>query len=107
MLQVSAIGYEVHGLAKWTRYSFRIEAMGVNGPGLSSESVIVRTLSDVPSSAPINIVAEAISSDVNIALFIIFVTMTFVLIAHLLFAVDYCKMGATSDGASQRRNRWL
>ncbi|VDN01816.1 unnamed protein product [Thelazia callipaeda] len=54
--------YTLHGMEKYVEYIIRVEAEGVNGAGLSSESVIVRTLSDLPSQPPDNVQAEAVSN---------------------------------------------
>uniref|UniRef100_A0A183ELR1 Fibronectin type-III domain-containing protein n=1 Tax=Gongylonema pulchrum TaxID=637853 RepID=A0A183ELR1_9BILA len=54
--------YTLHGMDKYVEYSIRVEAEGVNGAGLSSEPVTVRTLSDLPSEAPSDVRAEAVSS---------------------------------------------
>lgn len=44
--------YTLHGMEKYVEYIIRVEAEGVNGAGLSSEPIIVRTLSDLPSLPP-------------------------------------------------------
>lgn len=47
--------YTLHGMEKYVEYIIRVEAEGINGAGLSSEPVIVRTLSDLPSRPPNNV----------------------------------------------------
>lgn len=60
--------YILHGMEKYTDYIIRVEAEGVNGAGLSSEPVLVRTLADIPSVPP---------SDVRLVLsFRLFVLIT-------------------------------
>uniref|UniRef100_A0A915Q3T3 Neogenin n=1 Tax=Setaria digitata TaxID=48799 RepID=A0A915Q3T3_9BILA len=54
--------YTLHGMEKYVEYIIRVEAEGVNGAGLSSEPITVRTLSDLPSLAPGDVRAEAIST---------------------------------------------
>ncbi|VDK49439.1 unnamed protein product [Anisakis simplex] len=54
--------YTLHGMDKYVEYVIRVEAEGSNGAGLSSEPVIVRTLSDLPSMPPADVRAEAASS---------------------------------------------
>lgn len=62
LITTSTTNYVLHGMDKYTGYQIRIEAEGTNGSGLSSDTVRVRTLSDEPSSPPVNIRAEADSS---------------------------------------------
>uniref|UniRef100_A0A914DYB5 Neogenin n=1 Tax=Acrobeloides nanus TaxID=290746 RepID=A0A914DYB5_9BILA len=50
--------YTLHGMEKNTEYKIRVEAEGQNGAGLSSDTLNVRTLTDVPSSAPQNVRIE-------------------------------------------------
>uniref|UniRef100_A0A0N4W6J0 Down syndrome cell adhesion molecule-like protein Dscam2 n=1 Tax=Haemonchus placei TaxID=6290 RepID=A0A0N4W6J0_HAEPC len=59
---ISSTAYTLHGMEKFTEYQIRVEAEGENGSGLSSYPLKVRTLSDIPSSPPRDIVAEAASS---------------------------------------------
>ncbi|KJH53367.1 fibronectin type III domain protein [Dictyocaulus viviparus] len=59
---ISSTAYTLHGMEKFTEYQIRVEAEGENGSGLSSDPLNVRTLSDVPSSPPRDIVAETLSS---------------------------------------------
>ena len=54
----------IHGLKPYTDYSVWVVAFNENGPGTSTEEVQVRTLSDVPSDTPRNVVAEPASSTV-------------------------------------------
>ncbi len=55
--------HTLHGLEKYTEYSVRVEAEGDNGAGLSTEPLVVRTLSDVPSGAPRHVRAESVSTN--------------------------------------------
>ncbi|CAJ0930475.1 unnamed protein product, partial [Mesorhabditis belari] len=61
-ITVSSTEYTLHGMDKYTEYAIRVEAEGANGAGLSSDTITVRTLSDVPSSAPEEISVDAQSS---------------------------------------------
>lgn len=54
--------YILHDLDKDTEYVVRVEAFTANGGGPSSESIVLRTLTDVPTKAPENVKAEAIHS---------------------------------------------
>ncbi|KAJ9593720.1 hypothetical protein L9F63_014731, partial [Diploptera punctata] len=54
--------YELTGLNKFTEYSVWLVAFNQNGPGSSTEEVLARTLSDVPSEPPQNVTLEASSS---------------------------------------------
>ncbi|CAJ1049277.1 neogenin 1a isoform X13 [Xyrichtys novacula] len=54
--------YTMTGLKKNTEYSFRVVANNKHGPGVSTEDVIVRTLSDVPSAPPQNLTLEVQNS---------------------------------------------
>ncbi|PWA18976.1 hypothetical protein CCH79_00004856 [Gambusia affinis] len=47
---------------KNTEYSFRVVANNKHGPGVSTEDVMVRTLSDVPSAPPQNLTLEVQNS---------------------------------------------
>ncbi|CAI4226532.1 unnamed protein product [Auanema sp. JU1783] len=58
----SATTYTFHGMDKFTEYLIRVEADGDKGSGLSSDTVSVRTLSDIPREPPKQIAVEAISS---------------------------------------------
>ncbi|VDO57459.1 unnamed protein product, partial [Onchocerca flexuosa] len=50
-------------MEKYVEYIIRVEAEGINGAGLSSEPITVRTLSDLPSLPPSDVRAEAISTN--------------------------------------------
>uniref|UniRef100_A0A3Q2ZEQ5 Neogenin 1a n=1 Tax=Kryptolebias marmoratus TaxID=37003 RepID=A0A3Q2ZEQ5_KRYMA len=54
--------YTMTGLKKNTEYSFRVVANNKHGPGVSTEDVMVRTLSDVPSAPPQNLSLEVQNS---------------------------------------------
>ena len=55
--------YVLHDLDKDSEYSIRVEAESSNGVGPSSDSIVVRTFTDVPSGSPLNVRAEALESD--------------------------------------------
>ncbi|XP_073801026.1 protein sidekick-1 isoform X4 [Danio rerio] len=52
----------LEGLEEWTEYQLQIQAFNSIGPGPWSESVKGRTRESVPSGAPENVTAEAMSS---------------------------------------------
>ncbi|KAG9489611.1 hypothetical protein GDO78_005527 [Eleutherodactylus coqui] len=59
---IAGLSYTVNGLKKYTEYTFRVVAFNKHGPGVSTQDVIARTLSDVPSAAPQNLTLEVRSS---------------------------------------------
>ncbi|XP_019622375.1 PREDICTED: neogenin-like isoform X4 [Branchiostoma belcheri] len=61
-VDVSGLSHTLSGLKKYTEYSFRVVAYNQHGPGMSTEEVIVRTLSDIPSQPPTNATLEPQSS---------------------------------------------
>jgi hypothetical protein len=61
----SDLQYELLGLNKFTEYSVWVVAFNENGQGSSTEEVVYRTLSDVPSEPPQNVTLEASSSTVS------------------------------------------
>ncbi|KAJ8344909.1 hypothetical protein SKAU_G00291020 [Synaphobranchus kaupii] len=52
----------LEGLEEWTEYQLQIQAFNSIGPGPWSETVKGRTRESVPSGAPENVTAEAVSS---------------------------------------------
>uniref|UniRef100_A0A3Q2PLM6 Neogenin 1b n=1 Tax=Fundulus heteroclitus TaxID=8078 RepID=A0A3Q2PLM6_FUNHE len=61
-VDIDGQSYTLAGLKKNTEYSFRVVANNKHGPGVSTEDVIVRTLSDVPSAPPQNLTLEVQNS---------------------------------------------
>uniref|UniRef100_A0A1A8FMM2 Neogenin 1 n=2 Tax=Nothobranchius korthausae TaxID=1143690 RepID=A0A1A8FMM2_9TELE len=61
-VDVDGQSYTMTGLKKNTEYSFRVVANNKHGPGVSTDDVVVRTLSDVPSAPPQNLTLEVQNS---------------------------------------------
>uniref|UniRef100_UPI00358DFF02 LOW QUALITY PROTEIN: neogenin-like n=1 Tax=Myxine glutinosa TaxID=7769 RepID=UPI00358DFF02 len=61
-VDLSSPMYEMTGLKSHTEYGIRVVALNRHGLGVSSEDVVVRTLSDVPSAPPHNVSTEVQNS---------------------------------------------
>ncbi|XP_061743515.1 neogenin 1a isoform X2 [Nerophis ophidion] len=61
-VDVDSQSYTMTGLKKNTQYSFRVVANNKHGPGVSTDDITVRTLSDVPSAPPQNFTLEVQNS---------------------------------------------
>nr|XP_033775826.1 neogenin isoform X5 [Geotrypetes seraphini] len=61
-VDVGGHSYTINGLKKYTDYTCRVVAYNKHGPGVSTQDVVARTLSDVPSSAPQNLTLEVQNS---------------------------------------------
>ncbi|KAM9820050.1 netrin receptor DCC [Neosynchiropus ocellatus] len=61
-VDVNGLNYKMEGLNKFTEYRVRVLAINRYGPGAASDTVVVTTLSDVPSAAPQNITLEVVLS---------------------------------------------
>lgn len=61
-IDIDGQSYTMTGLKKNTVYSFRVVANNKHGSGVSTEDVVVRTLSDVPSGPPQNLTLEVQNS---------------------------------------------
>uniref|UniRef100_A0AAY4A9A6 Netrin receptor DCC n=1 Tax=Denticeps clupeoides TaxID=299321 RepID=A0AAY4A9A6_9TELE len=61
-IEVIGQSYKMEGLKKFTEYSLRVLALNRFGPGVSTDDMVITTLSDVPSSAPQNISLEVVYS---------------------------------------------
>uniref|UniRef100_A0A7N6A0H1 Neogenin 1b n=1 Tax=Anabas testudineus TaxID=64144 RepID=A0A7N6A0H1_ANATE len=61
-VDTDSLSYTLTGLKKNTEYSFRVVANNKHGPGVSTDDIVVRTLSDVPSGPPQNLTLEVQNS---------------------------------------------
>ncbi|KAK9542393.1 hypothetical protein VZT92_000259 [Zoarces viviparus] len=61
-VDVDSQSFTMTGLKKNAEYSFRVVANNQHGPGVSTDDIVVRTLSDVPSAPPQNLTAEVQNS---------------------------------------------
>ncbi|XP_069561699.1 neogenin 1a isoform X4 [Brachyistius frenatus] len=61
-IDTNSQSYTMTGLKKNTEYSFRVVANNKHGSGVSTDDIIVRTLSDVPSAPPQNLTVEVQNS---------------------------------------------
>ncbi|GAB6031907.1 hypothetical protein CHUAL_010299 [Chamberlinius hualienensis] len=61
-VETNSSPYIFWGLNKYAEYNIWVSAVNQNGPGQSSQEIVVRTHSDVPSEMPQNVTLEAASS---------------------------------------------
>uniref|UniRef100_A0A8C6XTR2 DCC netrin 1 receptor n=1 Tax=Naja naja TaxID=35670 RepID=A0A8C6XTR2_NAJNA len=61
-VEVNGLSYKLEGLKIFTEYTLRFLAYNHYGPGVSTEGLTVKTLSDVPSTSPQNISLEVVNS---------------------------------------------
>ncbi|NXA34668.1 DCC protein, partial [Eudromia elegans] len=61
-VEVDGLSYRLEGLKKFTEYSLRFLAYNRFGPGVSTEELVLTTLSDVPSAMPQNVSLEVVNS---------------------------------------------
>ncbi|XP_026569435.1 netrin receptor DCC [Pseudonaja textilis] len=61
-VEVNGLSYKLEGLKIFTEYTLRFLAYNHYGPGVSTEGLTVKTLSDVPSASPHNISLEVVNS---------------------------------------------
>ncbi|NXD09458.1 DCC protein, partial [Nothocercus nigrocapillus] len=61
-IEVDGLSYRLEGLKKFTEYTLRFLAYNRYGPGVSTEELVVTTLSDVPSAMPQNVSLEVVNS---------------------------------------------
>ncbi|GCC36050.1 hypothetical protein chiPu_0014541 [Chiloscyllium punctatum] len=61
-VDVDTITYKLEGLKKFTKYSLRVLAFNRHGAGVSTQDVLVTTLSDVPGAPPQNVSLEVANS---------------------------------------------
>ncbi|XP_072353512.1 netrin receptor DCC [Scyliorhinus torazame] len=61
-VDLDSITYKLEGLKKFTKYSLRVLAFNRHGAGVSTQDVLVTTLSDVPGASPQNISLEVANS---------------------------------------------
>ncbi|NWX87347.1 DCC protein, partial [Nothoprocta pentlandii] len=61
-VEVDGLSYRLEGLKKFTEYVLRFLAYNRYGPGVSTEELVVTTLSDVPSAPPQNVSLEVVNS---------------------------------------------
>uniref|UniRef100_A0AAR2IV03 DCC netrin 1 receptor n=1 Tax=Pygocentrus nattereri TaxID=42514 RepID=A0AAR2IV03_PYGNA len=61
-VEVLGQSYRMEGLKKFAEYSLRVLALNRHGPGISTDEMVITTLSDLPGAAPQNISLEVIYS---------------------------------------------
>lgn len=75
--------YELINLVPYTEYTIWIQAVNENGPGASSNEIVIRTYSSQPTKPPHNVTLEAANSTVLYFFFPLLYNFPFFIIEKL------------------------